>query len=242
MRGLAAAAMLAAWERASAVPDALRPAALLDEVRAGENATAADLPLGARDAGLLEWYAVTFGDALDVFGTCPSCATAVELTLSCADLRDRASGVPVQPLKVDRYVVDWRLPTTADLAALDGCRTAGDAGTALLCRCVLLAELDGVPVDAGDMPAAVREAVGAAMAEADPLAEILLDLDCPECTSRWTSRLDVASFAWRRLDAGAQRLLGDVHLLAHAYGWSESEILALSPIRRATYLRLVGDG
>jgi hypothetical protein len=34
-------------------------------------------------------------------------------------------------------------------------------------------------------------------------------------------------------------VLGDVHELARAYGWSEPEVLALSPWRRAAYLALV---
>jgi hypothetical protein len=38
----------------------------------------------------------------------------------------------------------------------------------------------------------------------------------------------------------ARSLLAEVHSLARAYGWTESEILALSPQRRSTYLEMVG--
>jgi hypothetical protein len=34
----------------------------------------------------------------------------------------------------------------------------------------------------------------------------------------------------------AERCLDQVHTLARAYGWSEAQILALSPVRRACYL------
>jgi hypothetical protein len=34
-------------------------------------------------------------------------------------------------------------------------------------------------------------------------------------------------------------LFDDIHLLAQAYGWSEGEILALSPARRSAYLARV---
>jgi len=37
----------------------------------------------------------------------------------------------------------------------------------------------------------------------------------------------------------AQRILADVNVLARAYGWSEREILSLSPTRRRHYLELV---
>ena len=40
-------------------------------------------------------------------------------------------------------------------------------------------------------------------------------------------------------DAWAQRALSDVHLLATRYGWSEREVLALTPARRARYLAMV---
>ena len=37
----------------------------------------------------------------------------------------------------------------------------------------------------------------------------------------------------------AGRMLLDIHALARAYGWSESDILALPPRRRQAYLELV---
>lgn len=252
MRGLAAAEVLAVWERAAAEPATTRPAALLDAAGSAGSVGAADLsatdlgtselPLGARDAALLRLYAATFGDHLDALAACPSCGTAVELSLSCAELLGGCTGgAPVQPLKYG-YVVDWRLPTTADLAAASTARSAAEAGALLLRRCVLAAALDGAPVSADELPDDVREAVGAAMAAADPLAEIALDLGCPHCRYVWSSRLDVAEFVWQRLDAAAQHLFREVHELARGYGWTEPQILALSPARRATYLRLVGNG
>ena len=41
------------------------------------------------------------------------------------------------------------------------------------------------------------------------------------------------------MEGRAKRLLMDVHLLARAYGWSEAEVLALSPARRRFYLEMV---
>ena len=37
----------------------------------------------------------------------------------------------------------------------------------------------------------------------------------------------------------ARRLATDIHTLAHAYGWSEEQILQLSPFRRHLYLSAV---
>ena len=42
------------------------------------------------------------------------------------------------------------------------------------------------------------------------------------------------------VEMAARRLLPEVHALASSYGWSEKEILALSPARRRSYIALLG--
>ncbi|MFE6990250.1 hypothetical protein ACFVFN_19020, partial [Streptomyces pharetrae] len=76
---------------------------------------------------------------------------------------------------------------------------------------------------------------------ADPAADVTLNVACPECGRATRAELDIASYLWTELDAWARDLLLDVHLLATAYGWSEPEILALSPLRRRYYLELCAD-
>ena len=78
------------------------------------------------------------------------------------------------------------------------------------------------------------------MAEADPLADIQLDLTCPSCERRWRAVFDIVSFLWTEIEVWAWRTLSDVHTLARAYGWSERDILTLSPTRRQFYLEMVG--
>ena len=56
----------------------------------------------------------------------------------------------------------------------------------------------------------------------------------------WLESLDIGSFVWHELTAWAQRAMDDVHVLARAYGWSESEVLALSAWRRQRYVELAG--
>ncbi len=83
------------------------------------------------------------------------------------------------------------------------------------------------------------EAAGERLAAADPLAEVRLDFKCPACGETFAESLDLATFLWSELEARAERLLLDVHLLAREYGWSEAEVLALSPVRRNFYLEMV---
>jgi hypothetical protein len=79
-----------------------------------------------------------------------------------------------------------------------------------------------------------------AAAAADPGADIGLDVPCSECGYRAKAVFDIASSLWAELDSWARGTLFDVHVLAAAYGWTEPEVLALSPARRRRYLELVG--
>ncbi len=47
---------------------------------------------------------------------------------------------------------------------------------------------------------------------------------------------DTGAFLWLEISQTARRLLDDVHQLAWAYGWPESEILAMGQRRRQAYL------
>jgi hypothetical protein len=79
------------------------------------------------------------------------------------------------------------------------------------------------------------------MAQADPMAEILLTLRCPVCDNEWSAALDIATFLWAEIEARAKRILFEVHALASAYGWTEKEVLSLSEHRRALYMGMVQE-
>jgi hypothetical protein len=53
--------------------------------------------------------------------------------------------------------------------------------------------------------------------------------------------LALPALVWAELQARATALLADVHVLASAYGWTEPQVLSLSPERRAAYLELIGS-
>ena len=94
-------------------------------------------------------------------------------------------------------------------------------------------------IPAHELPDDLLAALADEMSARDPQAEVLLDLTCPACGSRWQALFDIAAFFWTELAAEAKRLLREVDALARAYGWREADILALSPQRRQAYLELV---
>ncbi|WP_394326646.1 hypothetical protein [Streptomyces hygroscopicus] len=124
---------------------------------------------------------------------------------------------------------------------------AARARRALLARCVVSVHRSGQPVPADRLPAAelpepVQRRLAEAAERADPAADVTLNVACPACGAATRAELDIASYLWAELDHWARDLLLDVHLLATAYGWSEPQILALSPLRRRYYLELCADG
>jgi hypothetical protein len=129
----------------------------------------------------------------------------------------------------------FRMPAGRDLAAIAGDRDPDAAALTLLERCCL---------DRSEIPtvelAELLVEVEARLEELDPAADLNLDVACASCGHRWTPSLDLGALLWDEIDAYAQRLFAEVHHLARAYGWTEPEILALSPGRRATYLDMVG--
>ena len=57
------------------------------------------------------------------------------------------------------------------------------------------------------------------------------------------TRLNLATWGERyRVTARAGALLHEVHRLASAYGWSETDVLAMSAMRRGVYLELARGG
>lgn len=142
-------------------------------------------------------------------------------------------------LRDGEWTVRFRPPTVGDLRAA---AAAGPdrAREVLLGRCLLAVTRAGRPVDPGELPEHVQARVAEECAAADPGADLRLDVPCPDCGHRTKALFDIAAALWAELDAWARGTLLDVHLLATAYGWTEPEVLALSPLRRRRYLEMVG--
>jgi hypothetical protein len=249
MRGPSAEVLLEAWEQGFGQSPAERGLTLL--CAALPEASSQDLArisIGRRDAELLSLREQIFGERLETLATCPSCGEHLELSLSAQELRaargpePSIAGTPGDELSLDigDYSVLFRLPNTCDLLAVAQMREPDAARSALLDRCVLSARRLGEPTRPEDLPADVVDSVCARMSEADPQADVRLEIACPACSHRWEAAFDILSFLWRVLGAWAVRTLHEIHTLASTYGWSQQDILALSAGRRRAYLELVG--
>ncbi len=237
------AQLLQVWERGGELSATARSLLLLgSSCEDGAAKTLATLPLGGRDALLLQLRERLFGVDIDVVATCPQCAAPVEASFRGTDLllsADAEGTTTTAALiaSVGGQRVPFRLPDSNDLLALEGCRDAGAARELLIERCLLT--VDGsAHRHARAWSLSSQAELAQALAEADPQADLQLDLRCPECTHGWQPPFDIARFLWQELHAWALHMLREVDALAQAYHWAEADILGLSPRRRQAYLEL----
>lgn len=227
--------------------------------------TLAQLTLGQRDALLLMLRERTFGPTMESVATCPHCHEQLEFALQArdicvmdltaepmtslmvADQGNTALASTVQPeihqCQLGDFLVHFRLPTSLDVAAVMTMGQPDIAQQALAQRCLVKVELDQTEFGAEEKAKAIAsltQQLGPHLAQADPQAEILLDLQCPACGHPWQMMFDIVAYLWAELSNRAKRLLIDVHQLARTYGWSEQDILAMSSTRRQYYLELIG--
>lgn len=242
--------LLRVWESGAAVDGPGRALLLQSLVHPDDDVERLRaVPLGVRDGELMALRAALFGDLLQLRARCPACAEELEFGIDVRQLlppaepSGRSGEGPV--LAVDEWTVAFRVPTVADFdAASASLRDGGreEARRSLLAACVLRVERAGRPASVRDLPAAVAGQVVEAIGRADPVADLALELSCPGCGTTTTAVLDVPETVWTELEIWVRGTLAEVHQLAAAYGWSEQEVLGVSPARRRIYLELVNGG
>jgi hypothetical protein len=243
MRALSSSELLTVWELGWAQTPVQQALTLLGGACPDLSAEALGrLSVGRRDALLLALRERLFGPRLVGLAVCKNCGERVELTFGTGEIRTAPAEEPAETLSLDAdgYRVEFRLPNSHDLVAVTDSANEPSARQLLLGRCLLAASRDGSATRSEQLPEGVVEAVVKRMAEADPQADVSLALACPHCQYQWQATFDIVSFLWSEINAWAQRLLREVHVLACAYGWREADILALSPSRRQLYLELAG--
>lgn len=236
MQALTGATLLSLWER-GASRHALDRSALLAAVARPEwpAAEIADLPLGAVNASLLRLRSASFGPHIAGHADCTQCGQRLAFTVDTRQMLPAHGDDNDDPAPRETEVAGLRVraPSLRDLAAVAAQTDARQAARALLARCTLAGDLALID------DAALRQ-VEDALEALDPQADLVLALQCVACGHAGGAQLDAGALLWEEIEAHARVLLGEVHRLASAYGWSEAQILALSPARRASYLAMVG--
>jgi hypothetical protein len=227
MRALSTTEILSVWERGCSQPPVQRALIMLAAATPESSLESlAGLSVGQRDARLMKLRELTFGPRFTGLANCPACDEKIELTFDASAIRPAEEiDTPVEmELHIEGRELRFRLPTSADLLAVT-------SSEHLLSRCLLSGE--------NHYSENTIRAITERMSAADPMADLRLALSCASCGNQWEAEFDIVAFFWREIAAAARGLMREVHMLASAYGWSESEILALSQARRRFYLEML---
>ena len=198
------------------------------------------LPVGQRDERLMRLRARHFGQTFDMTVRCPKCDTALEFSMDIDALIQEPPEPSSRTIGFDGGSVQYRLPNSRDMAAINRIRDPSEARQLLLSRCLRVTDTEGQPTDAAGVPPEVLEDVVQRWASEDPQADITFKLTCVSCRHKWRSVFDILSYFWRELEIYSQRLQDEVHLIAGQYGWDEQTILRMTPERRKRYIDLIG--
>jgi hypothetical protein len=244
MHALSGEEILVAWERSRQRPEQEAALALLalalPERQVSELAA---LPLGERNALLLELRATTLGSTMEGRAVCPGCGMQLEFTL---DARQLAQGLREQATSSGEELdgLALRPVNTQDLLACAGATDEEEARMILLKRTVTVQQAEPgsdepQPVRLQSLSAPVTDALIEKFEELNAAGEIQVQLQCAGCEARPRLDLDIAHYLVREIAGAARRLMAEIHELARAYGWSEESIARMSGARRAAYLEML---
>jgi hypothetical protein len=242
MQPLCAPDLLRSWEQGLSLPPHDRALLLLrcahPEMHSDDLAR---LSIGRRDALLIRLRESLFGSTFSSQTDCPQCGEKLELRFGAGEILVAESERDAKQLSVNvgGYKIAYRLPNSLDIGAVIPEREVAARRRLLLQRCILSAVADDDELAVDELPNPVVESIESHMAELDPQANIEIDLSCLACRRSWLAPFDIASFLWTEINVWAKRILQEVHALATSYGWSERDILAMSPTKRQLYLQMV---
>ncbi len=240
MKSFDEAFLLSVWERAADLPRGRRAVAVLSATR--PTSGLAHAPVGFIDREILDLRESLFGSILSTRVHCPHCGEAHDCELDIRDVRDNppriADATPVARLSVEGANILCRAPTPSDLDAIADL-SGQSAIVSLLDRVIIEAERDGLPLPPSNWTDEMIAATSESLQRLDPQAATKLRFDCPACVHAWEEPFDPITYFWNELENWAHALLQDIAALARAYGWTEPEILTLSPRRRRHYLNLL---
>lgn len=199
------------------------------------------LTIGERDACLFNIRKQLFGSELHNVTTCPHCRQRIELQTSVESLSGQGGKALIwekKPLEIayQGKQINFRIPNSEDMLEIMKIENPDMRQQVLLERCM---EDSSLSLPSSDYASDLLEAINQKIEACDPLADISLDISCPDCGHRWTSCFDIMWFLWSEIDTWAKKLIQDVSVLAANFGWAEQDILGMSHYRRNLYINRI---
>ena len=200
------------------------------------------LPIGNRDLRLLHLRRALAGERLAGKSICPECDAELQFSLNVSQLTmgDYRQARPASYTEsFDAFRVTFRPLNSLDQLHVAGVYDVEEAAERMRRAGILRAESAGAAVAFEALPDAVVDAVGERVIEVDPQVEVRFSLNCAVCETRFSAVFEAVEFVWCEVVALAGNTLEEVVLLARAFGWSERDILGMTPRRRQRYLDMV---
>lgn len=244
MRPLTAHELLNIWENSSGQSLVARSLNMIRVSCAGTDLTdPARLSIGERDTRLFRLREWLFGSDLLNMADCPQCHEKLEWVMPVSELPLKLSEEKERMLRytleVTPYIVEFRLPNSYDLMTASSHTAYQSDPRKLFFDCIIDAKNGDIRCQPEELPDDVLSQLDARLAEEDPCSDIRMMLRCARCGHQWELPFDIVSFLWTEIDNWARHVLHEVATLASTFGWSESEILNMSPQRRRVYLRMI---
>ena len=199
------------------------------------------LNIGERDARLMVLREWLFGSKFLNRSQCPVCSEQIEWETDINDIRMQWPKNDVAPrkylLKKDGYSIRFRMPDSNDLAAV----IADAKPEKLFEKIVFDCKFRSKTFAINQLPEKILEAIDNRIEEENPQADIIMNVRCPNCSHQWEMQFDIVSYLWDEINSWARRILQDIDSIAQAYGWSEQDILNMSPARRQIYSDIVNS-
>lgn len=192
---------------------------LLEPDTLGEGLGAADLSASDRDALLAGLHRSLWGDRIVGTLHCAGCGQPYDMSFELSALQRHLAPQPapgpagLRGLQLDSETLT--LPSAQEeLAAAE---RGPAAGAPALAQGVAGRELRPEETDT----------LAAELEAQAPLLDVELDAPCSECGQAQQAHFDVQSYTLQRLLDEREAVLGELHVLARAYGWGLGELLGL---------------
>jgi hypothetical protein len=174
---------------------------------------------------------------------CPQCAELLEWVTELEDIRLQVPQQQILPktfeLELKGVQIQFRLPNSHDLLKATSDPAYSANPQKLLAACIVAVHDDEGDISTDDISEEVWDAIEEEMEKLDPQADIQMALTCPACGHQWEASFDIAGYFWTEIDNWARHMMHEVFLLAHAFNWSERDILNMSPRRRQLYIEMI---
>lgn len=199
--------------------------------------------IGKRDTMLFQLREWMFGSRLINTAFCQKCNKQIEWENDISDLKIFDKNIEQlqdeYSSKIEDFIIRFRVPNTKDFINNSASDVSNPDPKKILKNCILEVKKDSNDFEISNLPDKVFDALEDQIEKEDSQADIRMLLTCPNCSNQWEASFDIVSYLWAEIHSWAKNILQEVAFLARSFGWSEQEILFMSPKRRQMYLEML---